>query len=133
MDHELALAEAVVYASHRGHALPQKHLFSKKKHTLTTMALHEWREFTREEGTRLFRAERFGRRWSMRTKLKADEDWTILEPPFAEAVLLSLREVLWNKYQRKKLPHDVIVEIDKMINPDATGTTLSATPPVKKS
>ncbi len=78
------------------------------------MVDHEWRERT-DDGTRLFCATRFGKQWKLKSKLKSDEDWTWLEPPFPEDVLVSLRDVLWAKYQRRKLAFETVREIDTLL------------------
>ncbi len=75
------------------------------------MTEYEWRERT-PDGTRLYWAGRFARAWRIETRLKAEEGWTRLEPPFDPAVLVALRDVLWARYQRRKLPFEVVREID---------------------
>ncbi len=86
------------------------------------MVDHVWRERS-PDGPRFFCATRFGKRWQIRTKLKSEEDWTPLAPPWDDAVLVSLRDLLWAKYQRRKLPFEVVYEIDHLLPDDLRTTT----------
>jgi len=86
------------------------------------MTEYEWRERT-EEGTRFFWAGRFARQWKIETRLKDEEVWTTLQPPYDPPVLLALRDVLWAKYQRRKLPFEVIQEIDSQLPAELRLTT----------
>jgi hypothetical protein len=79
--------------------------------------VHEWRDTT-DEGPRLFKATRFARRWSLATRLKAEEAWTALEDPFPIEVLERLRDLLWAKYQRRRVPFEIVREIDMMLPAD---------------
>lgn len=78
------------------------------------MTEYEWRERT-EEGTRHYWAGRFARQWKIETKLKSEETWTTLQPPFDPVVVRALRDVLWARYQRRKLPFEVVREIDSLL------------------
>jgi len=86
------------------------------------MTEHEWRERA-EGGPRLFSATRFAKRWQIRTRLKSEPFWTLLEAPYEPAVLKSLREILWAKYQRKRLPFEVVHEIDRQLSVEERRTT----------
>lgn len=86
------------------------------------MKFHEWHDRDEEAGERrYFRAGKFGRRWNIKTTLKSDEDWTDLDPAPRD-VLEALREQLLNKYQRRRIPYEDVVAIDKMVVA-AGGTT----------
>ena len=77
------------------------------------MTKHDWKERT-EDGVRTWRATFHGGNWSMRSKLKSDEFWTIHDP-MQRPELEALRDLLWRKYQRGRLPHKLVEQIDKMI------------------
>ena len=78
------------------------------------MSKHEWRENMEDGDVRLVTARREKGRWNMRARLKSDEDWTQFEEmPLDD--LEYLREVLWNKYQRRRVPYEHILEIEKLI------------------
>jgi hypothetical protein len=78
------------------------------------MTEHEWREAT-DDGTRFYCATRFARAWKIRTRLKGEDEWTPLEPPFDPAILEKLRDLLWAKYQRRKVPFEVVLEVDRLL------------------
>ncbi len=77
------------------------------------MKKHEWKETT-EEGVRIYSATVHGGRWKLRSRLKTEEDWTYHDPPGLVELRL-LREVLWRKYQRQRIPHKQVEQIDGMI------------------
>lgn len=77
------------------------------------MQKHQWREQT-EEGVRFFRALYHGSRWQLMTQLKGDEEWEEQEVLTRED-WEKLREVLWNKYQRKRCPWEMIEKIDRRL------------------
>ena len=77
------------------------------------MTKHDWRE-REEDGVRIYRALFHGNRWALRSKLKNDEDWTDHEP-MTKPDLTMLRDVLWRKYQRQRVPYKHVVQIDKML------------------
>ncbi|MEQ1859087.1 MAG: hypothetical protein ABMA13_04060 [Chthoniobacteraceae bacterium] len=76
--------------------------------------VHEWKSTTAEGEKREIRAEKFGGRWRLQAKLKSEETWTYFDNPTIED-LAELREVLWRKYQRKKLPHEDLTTVERMI------------------
>jgi hypothetical protein len=77
------------------------------------MTKHEWRE---REGNsvRIWRVTFHGARWAMQSKLKSDPEWRYHEP-MSRSDLELLRDLLWRKYQRGRLPFKQIEQIDKMI------------------
>jgi hypothetical protein len=78
------------------------------------MSKHEWRENTTEGDVRLVTATRLAGKWKLRFRLKSEADWTLLDAiPLDD--LESLREILWNKYQRRRVPHEHILEVDALI------------------
>ena len=79
------------------------------------MRFHEWHDQDEAAGERrYYRATKFGSRWSVKTTLKSDLDWENLEPPSRE-VLEALRDQLMNKYQRRRVPYEYVVAIDRMV------------------
>jgi hypothetical protein len=82
------------------------------------MTRHEWRART-PEGARFFRATRFARAWQLATRLKHEDAWSPLDPPWPEDVVLALRNLLWAKYQRRKVPYEIVAEIDALLPADS--------------
>lgn len=79
------------------------------------MKFHEWHDQDEAAGERrYYRATKFGRKWTVRTTLKSDPDWEDLEPVPRE-ILEALREQLFNKYQRRRVPYEHVVVIDQMV------------------
>ncbi len=79
------------------------------------METHEWRERT-DDGLRYYRASYHAGRWSFATTLKSDPDWERIETEqVPEEMWRALRDVLWRKYQRKRLPWERIAAIDKLL------------------
>jgi hypothetical protein len=60
-------------------------------------------------------AKRHGASWRFQTRLKSEETWTYLDALPLED-LQYVREVLWNKYQRRRVPYEQVLEIDAMIS-----------------
>lgn len=79
------------------------------------MVFHEWHDRDEAAGERrFFRAEKFGKKWSFRTTLKSDPDWESLDP--APLVMLEeARSLLANKYQRRRVPYEDVVALDKLV------------------
>ena len=79
------------------------------------MIFHEWHDLDETAGERrYYRAEKFGKKWKLKTTLKSDPDWEWLDPPPRE-MLEALRTVLSGKYQRRRVPYEDVVAIDKMV------------------
>ena len=78
---------------------------------------HTWRERTAEGELRMVRASRHVGRWRLSSKGQDDEGW-VEEDPISEEDLRSLRDVLWRKYQRRRLPWEHVREIDKLLGED---------------
>ena len=76
--------------------------------------VHEWKSTTPEGEKREVRAEKFGNRWKVQIKIKGEEKWTYYEKPRIED-LAELREILWRKYQRKRLPFEDVHEVERLI------------------
>jgi hypothetical protein len=78
------------------------------------MKKHEWRENTPEGDVRLVCISRHGGKWQLRARLKSDEEWTTF-PAIPLEDLETLRELLWNKCQRRRLPLEHLSEVDALI------------------
>lgn len=79
---------------------------------------HEWRERSSEGETRFYRAWVYGANWRMQTTLKSEPEWHELDP-IPRADLQKLRDRLWEKYQRNRVPFKNIEQIDALLE-DAT-------------
>jgi hypothetical protein len=87
--------------------------------------IHVWKRVN-EEGEKVeVRAERFAGKWKFQAKAKSDEGWTYFDSP-SDDDLLELRDILWRKYQRKRLPHDDVASIERMLR--ERGVPLSPLP-----
>ena len=78
------------------------------------MIKHEWRENTDEGEVLLVTAKRHLGKWTLQTRLKSAEEWTQV-PVIPLESLEYLREILWKKYQRRRIPHEHVLEIDALI------------------
>ena len=81
----------------------------------SAMESHEWFENT-DEGKVYYRANYYlSGKWTiMTTTQKRNPTWTDLNPP-PEEVLRELRDIVWKKYQRKRLPWERVAELDKIL------------------
>ncbi len=75
---------------------------------------HTWKTTTEDGVKREVRAEKFAAQWRLQAKCKGDDAWTYYETPLLED-LVELRDIIWRKYQRKRLPWDDVAAIDKLI------------------
>ena len=78
------------------------------------MKKHEWRETTEEGETRLVSATRHGGKWQLRSRLKSEPEWTKF-PTIELEDLESLYDVLTRKYQRNRVPHAHVLEIEALL------------------
>jgi hypothetical protein len=78
------------------------------------MNRHEWHDRTPEGDKRFYRASYHSSRWTFETTLEKEEDWHLVDPPDRD-YLEGLRDVLFRKYQRRRVPHKILAEIDSMI------------------
>lgn len=82
------------------------------------MEVHTWKERT-EEGTLVYRACHHACKWKLECAPKVgraerdDVEWEQVE--FTRAHWVTLRDVLWRKYQRKRCPWRFIEAIDKLL------------------
>ena len=85
---------------------------------------HVWQMTTEAGEKREVRAEKFGGHWRIQAKCKHEALWTYYDLPLFED-LLALRDVLFRKYQRKRLPYEDVAAVEKMIR-DRGGETPGA-------
>lgn len=78
------------------------------------MKKHEWREKTEEGETRLVTATRHGGKWQLQSRLKSEDEWTQF-PKIELDDLETLLDIVERKYQRNRVPHEHVHEIEKMI------------------
>lgn len=78
------------------------------------MKTHEWHERTADGDVRYIRAVRHAGQWRVQAKLKGDEHWAVLDP-VPRRDLEQLRDVLWRKYQRRRLGYGDIEQVDRLI------------------
>jgi hypothetical protein len=76
--------------------------------------VHVWKTTTPEGEKREVRAERFGGRWKFQSKSRSEAQWSYYEVPPVEE-LETLRDIVWRKYQRKRLPWDDVASLDRML------------------
>lgn len=79
------------------------------------MKKHEWREKTEDGETRLVTVTRHAGKWQLRSRLKSEDEWTKFEKIELED-LESLHDVISRKYQRNRVPHEHVLEIEALIN-----------------
>jgi hypothetical protein len=77
------------------------------------MQKHQWREGHGEDQV-LYRATHHAGSWGLASQIKGEDEWVHYDP-IPEELLLKLREVIWNKYQRGRCPHKFITQIDKLL------------------
>lgn len=79
-----------------------------------TRNLHAWKTRTTDGRRREVRAPLFGSRWALTSRCEDEEDWTTHDVPLFED-LENLHEILFNKYQHKRLPWEHVVGVKRLI------------------
>ena len=86
------------------------------------MTKHEWRERDEEGEITYFRAIHHAGRWQYYSTKKTDPEWNAHEclplaaiGPVPEPLEQPLREVLWNKHQRRRLPLKQFEQVDLLL------------------
>ncbi len=83
--------------------------------------IHDWRVRNETGENRLWRATKHGGKWSFMSRLqRSEEEWTAHDTMSLDD-LQKVREVLFNKYQRRRLPWEDVVQIDAMIEDAQAG------------
>ncbi|HEU0207424.1 MAG TPA: hypothetical protein VFQ78_00455 [Candidatus Udaeobacter sp.] len=75
---------------------------------------HVWTERNQDRSKREVRATKFGGVWRFQAKTAGDPDWMYYQQPLLED-LLSLKEILVRKYQRRRASAEDVASIDKLI------------------
>lgn len=73
--------------------------------------VHDWKSVTPEGEKREMRAEKFGGNWRIQSRLKGSTYWLEIASPTRQD-LVELRDIIWRKYQRKRLSWDDVQAID---------------------
>ncbi len=79
---------------------------------------HIWTDRNQNGRKREVRATKFGGVWRFQAKTSGDLDWTYYEPPLLED-LLTLKEILVRKYQRRRVSTEDVASIEKLIEEHA--------------
>ena len=74
---------------------------------------HNWRARD-EEGVLFFRATHHGKIWELRSQRKGDEGWHRHDPIETEH-LETLRDLVYNKYQRGRCGWKLVQQVDKLL------------------
>ena len=75
---------------------------------------HIWTHRNQDATKREVRATKFGGAWRFQAKTAGDLEWTYYERPLLED-LLTLKEILVRKYQRRRASREDLESIDKLI------------------
>jgi hypothetical protein len=75
---------------------------------------HIWTDRNEDGRKREVRATKFGGAWRLQAKIAGDLDWTYYERPLPED-LLTLKEILVRKYQRRRASAEDVLSIEKLI------------------
>jgi hypothetical protein len=75
---------------------------------------HIWTDRNQGGRKREVRATKFGDAWRFQAKIAGDFDWTYYDRPLLED-LLTLKEILVRKYQRRRASIEDVASIDKLI------------------
>jgi hypothetical protein len=75
---------------------------------------HIWTERGEHGSKREVRATRFGGIWRVQAKTAGDLDWTYYERPLLED-LLTLKDILARKYQRRRASSEDLASVEKLI------------------
>ena len=75
---------------------------------------HIWRDRNQDGRKREVRATKFGGAWRLQAKIAGDLDWTYYDRPLLED-LLTLKEILERKYQRRRASVEDVASIEKLI------------------
>lgn len=78
------------------------------------MKKHEWREKTEEGDVRLVTATRHAGKWQLQSRLKSEDEWTKFEKIELDD-LETLLDIIERKYQRNRVPHEQVKEIETLI------------------
>jgi hypothetical protein len=86
---------------------------------------HIWTARTEHGRKREVRATKFGGAWRFQAKTASDLEWTYCDRPLLKD-LLTLKEILVRKYQRRRASIEDIVSIEKLIQEQDTDDRISS-------
>jgi hypothetical protein len=75
---------------------------------------HIWTDRNQDGRKREVRATKFGGAWRFQAKTAGDLDWTYYDRPLLED-LLTLKEILERKYQRRRASIEDVASIEQLI------------------
>jgi hypothetical protein len=75
---------------------------------------HIWTDRNQDGRKREVRATKFGGAWRLQAKTAGDLDWIYYNRPLLED-LLTLKEILVRKYQRRRASIEDVASIEKLI------------------
>ena len=75
---------------------------------------HIWTRRDEQGCKREVRATKFGGIWRLQAKMAGDSDWTYYERPLLQD-LLTLKEILVRKYQRRRASIEDVASVEKLI------------------
>ena len=75
---------------------------------------HIWKDGNQDGRKREVRATKFGGAWRFQAKIAGDLDWTYYDRPLLED-LLTLKDILVRKYQRRRASVEDVDSIEKLI------------------
>jgi len=75
---------------------------------------HIWTDRNQDGRKREVRATKLGGAWRFQAKTAGDLDWTYYDRPLLED-LLTLKEILFRKYQRRRASVEDVASIEKVI------------------
>lgn len=75
---------------------------------------HIWTDRNQDGRKREVRATKFGGAWRFQAKTAGDLDWTYYDRPLL-GDLLTLKEILVQKYQRRRASVEDVASIEKLI------------------
>ena len=79
---------------------------------------HIWTEKDQHGKKREVRATKFGGAWRFQSKIAGETGWMYYDsPPLQD--LLSLKEIIFRKYQRRRASIDDVLSVDKLIEEQA--------------
>ncbi len=75
---------------------------------------HIWKEKDDEGRQREVRVTKFGGEWKFQAKLVKEGEWTYYDRPLRED-LMTLRDVVFRKYQRRRASSEDVEAIDRLL------------------
>jgi hypothetical protein len=81
---------------------------------------HIWTDRNGNGRKREVRATKFGGVWRLQSKTAGDLDWTYYERPLLDD-LLTLKEILVRKYQRRRASSEDVGSVEKLIREEKAG------------